>query len=40
MCPEVEGKALGTSYREPMVAYYNLHDGTFANITSQAGALS
>ena len=35
--PEVEGKALGTSYREPKVAYYNLHDGTFANITADAG---
>jgi enediyne biosynthesis protein E4 len=35
--PEVEGKALGTSYREPKVAYYNLHDGTFANITAVAG---
>ena len=36
--PEVEGKGLNTSYREPKVAYYNLHDGTFANITTQAGA--
>jgi enediyne biosynthesis protein E4 len=36
--PEVDGKALGTSYREPKVAYYNLHDGTFANITSDAGS--
>jgi hypothetical protein len=36
--PELEGKGLGTSYREPKVAYYNLHDGTFANITAQAGA--
>jgi enediyne biosynthesis protein E4 len=36
--PEVDGKALGASYREPKVAYYNLRDGTFANITSQAGA--
>lgn len=35
--PEVEGKALGTSYREPKVAYYNLRDGTFANITAEAG---
>src|SRR6202171_4615026 len=34
--PEVNGKALGTSYREPKVAYYNLHDGTFANITAEA----
>lgn len=37
--PELEGKALGTSYREPKVAYYNLRNGTFANITSQAGAV-
>jgi hypothetical protein len=36
--PELEGKELGTSYREPKVAYYNLRDGTFANITAQAGA--
>ena len=36
--PEVEGKSLGTSYREPKVAYYNLHDGTFANITADAGS--
>jgi hypothetical protein len=37
--PEVEGKVLGTSYREPKVAYYNLHNGTFANITADAGAV-
>ena len=37
--PEVDGKALGTSYREPKVAYYNLHDATFANITADAGAV-
>jgi len=36
--PEVDGKDLGTSYRQPKVAYYNLRDGTFANITAQAGA--
>src|SRR5712692_7069067 len=35
--PEVDGKDLGTSYRQPRVAYYNLHDGKFANITTQAG---
>ena len=35
--PEVDGKALGTGYREPKVAYYNLRDGTFANITGDAG---
>ena len=38
MYPEVDGKALGTSYREPKVAYYNLRDGTFANITAEAGS--
>ena len=37
--PEVDGKALGTSYREPKVAYYNLRDGTFANITADAGSV-
>ena len=36
--PEVDGKALGTSYREPKVAYYNLRDGTFANIIAEAGS--
>ena len=36
--PEVDGKALGTSFREPKIAYYNLHDATFANITADAGA--
>jgi hypothetical protein len=35
--PEVDGKDLGTSYRQPKVAYYNLRDRTFANITAQAG---
>lgn len=35
--PEVNGKALGTSYREPKAAYYNLRDETFANITAEAG---
>jgi hypothetical protein len=35
--PEVDGKGLGTSYREPRILYANLHDGTFANITAQAG---
>jgi len=37
--PEVDGKALGTSYREPKVAYYNRRDGTFANITTDAGGV-
>ena len=36
--PELDGKALGTSYREPKIAYYNLHDGTFANITADSGS--
>jgi len=35
--PEIDGKALGTSYREPKVAYYNLRDGSFANITAEVG---
>jgi enediyne biosynthesis protein E4 len=35
--PEVDGKALGTSFREPKVAYYNQRDGTFTNITAEAG---
>ena len=37
--PEVDGKGLGTSYREPKVAYYNLRNGKFADITAQAGAV-
>jgi hypothetical protein len=37
--PEVDGKGLGTSYREPKVAYYNLHNGKFADITERAGAV-
>jgi enediyne biosynthesis protein E4 len=37
--PEVDGKALGTSYREPKVAYYNLRDGTFDDITADAGSV-
>jgi hypothetical protein len=37
--PEVDGKGLSTSYREPKVAYYNLHNGKFADITAQAGAV-
>jgi enediyne biosynthesis protein E4 len=36
--PEVDGKGLGTSYRQPKVAYYNLHNGTFADVTADAGA--
>ena len=37
--PEVDGKALDTSFREPKLAYYNLRDGTFANITGEAGSV-
>jgi len=37
--PEVEGKDVGTSYRQPKVAYYNLRNGTFANITAEAGSV-
>jgi len=36
--PEVDGKGLGTSYREPKVAYYNLRNGMFSNITAETGA--
>jgi enediyne biosynthesis protein E4 len=37
--PEVDGRGLGTSYREPKVAYYNLRDGTFLNITAATGSV-
>jgi len=37
--PEVDGKALGTSFHEPKVAYYNQRDGTFANITADTGSV-
>ena len=36
--PELEGKDLGTSYRQPRVLYSNLRDGKFVNITAQSGA--
>ena len=35
--PEVDGKGLGASYREPKVAYYNMRNGQFTDITAQAG---
>jgi hypothetical protein len=35
--PEVDTKNFGTSYREPRVLYRNQRDGTFANITADAG---
>ena len=37
--PEVDGKGLGTSYRQPKVLYLNLRDGKFANVTAQSGAV-
>jgi enediyne biosynthesis protein E4 len=37
--PDVDGKGVGATYREPKVAYYNLRNGKFANITAQAGAV-
>jgi len=37
--PDVDGKGVGTTYREPKIAYYNLRNGKFANITAQAGAV-
>jgi enediyne biosynthesis protein E4 len=37
--PEVDGKDLGTSYRQPRVLYANLRNGRFANITAQSGAV-
>jgi hypothetical protein len=36
--PEVDGKNLGTQYRQPKVLYFNLRDGHFVNITARAGA--
>jgi hypothetical protein len=37
--PEVDGKDKSTSYRQPKVAYYNLRNGSFENITEMAGAV-
>jgi enediyne biosynthesis protein E4 len=39
IAPEVDGKGLGTSYREPKVLYQNLRNGKFANVTSKSGAV-
>ena len=36
--PEVDGKGMGTSYREPKVLYANLRNGKFGNITAQSGS--
>jgi enediyne biosynthesis protein E4 len=37
--PEVDGKDLSTSFRQPRVLYFNLRDGKFANVTAQSGAV-
>jgi enediyne biosynthesis protein E4 len=36
--PEVDGKDLATSYRQPKILYSNLRNGKFANITPSSGA--
>ena len=36
--PEVDGRDNSTSYRQPKVAYYNLRNGRFEDITQQAGS--
>jgi hypothetical protein len=35
--PEIDGKNLGSSYREGKLVYYNLRNGTFGNITTVTG---
>jgi enediyne biosynthesis protein E4 len=35
--PEVEGKGLGDTYRQPTILYRNLGNGKFSDVTSQAG---
>jgi hypothetical protein len=35
--PEVEGKQLGDTYKQPTVLYRNLGNGKFEDVTSQAG---
>ena len=37
--PEVDGRDKSTSYRQPKVAYYNLRNGSFQNITQTSGAV-
>ena len=37
--PEVDGRDLATSYRQPKVLYLNQRDGKFTNITAEAGAV-
>jgi enediyne biosynthesis protein E4 len=39
IAPEVDGKGIGTSYREPKVLYLNLRNGKFANVTERAGSV-
>jgi len=36
--PEVDGKNIATSYRQPKVLYLNLGNGRFANITAPSGS--
>jgi enediyne biosynthesis protein E4 len=36
--PEVDGKNIGTSYREPKVLYSNLRNGKFVNVTATSGS--
>jgi enediyne biosynthesis protein E4 len=38
IAPEVDGKGLGSSYREPKVLYLNLRNGKFANVTVRSGS--
>ena len=35
--PEVDGSAIGESYRQPTILYRNLGDGRFADISGEAG---
>ena len=35
--PEVEGKGLGDTYRQPTILYRNLGNGKFSDVTGQAG---
>ena len=35
--PEVEGKGLGDSYRQPTILFRNLGNGKFSDVTDQAG---
>jgi enediyne biosynthesis protein E4 len=39
IAPEVDGKGLGTSFREPKVLYLNLGNGKFANVTARSGSV-